>query len=169
MAFTQADFPSFDHLIAEYCEPNDRERNKHTCPVCGGSNLSVASSGKWNCFSDESAKHRQEICKWLNGVYWEDEKRFRSPRNPVQRDRRWNQRQYQSMIRARQLEARMDELDYLLWNSVDESFDLTPELYWKEFIEFLIEGGFDILKGVESAEKFTLLNCPPILKECWNG
>lgn len=45
----------------EYLEPST-VKNKYICPCCGGKNLSInLGSGKWNCFNDDSRKHRRAI------------------------------------------------------------------------------------------------------------
>jgi hypothetical protein len=66
-------FPPFAELIEQYCDRNPKERTKFLCPVCNGGNLSVNfKTGKWDCMSEQSAEHRQEICQILNERYKND-------------------------------------------------------------------------------------------------
>jgi hypothetical protein len=52
-------FSILDHLAK--LEPSDHP-GKYICPACGGNDLSVnEKNGAYNCFNDDSAKHRAEI------------------------------------------------------------------------------------------------------------
>jgi hypothetical protein len=52
-------FSILDHLAK--LEPSDHA-GKYICPACGGNDLSVnEKNGAYNCFNDDSAKHRAEI------------------------------------------------------------------------------------------------------------
>jgi hypothetical protein len=52
-------FSILDHLAK--LEPSDHH-GKYICPACGGNDLSVnEGNGAYNCFNDDSAKHRAEI------------------------------------------------------------------------------------------------------------
>jgi putative DNA primase/helicase len=52
-------FSILDHI--EKLEPSDHP-GKYICPACGGNDLSInESNGAYNCFNDDSAKHRAEI------------------------------------------------------------------------------------------------------------
>ena len=52
-------FSILDHIAK--LEPSDHH-GKYICPACGGNDLSVnEGNGAYNCFNDDSAKHRAEI------------------------------------------------------------------------------------------------------------
>jgi hypothetical protein len=52
-------FSILDHI--EKLETSDHP-GKYICPACGGNDLSInTSNGAYNCFNDDSAKHRAEI------------------------------------------------------------------------------------------------------------
>ena len=52
-------FSILDHI--EKLEPSDHP-GKYICPACGGNDLSInTNNGAYNCFNDDSAKHRAEI------------------------------------------------------------------------------------------------------------
>ena len=52
-------FSILDHLAK--LEPSDHS-GKFICPACGGNDFSVnEGNGAYNCFNDQSAKHRAEI------------------------------------------------------------------------------------------------------------
>jgi hypothetical protein len=52
-------FSILDHI--EKLEPSDHP-GKYICPACGGNDLSInTSNGAYNCFNDDSPKHRAEI------------------------------------------------------------------------------------------------------------
>jgi hypothetical protein len=52
-------FSILDHI--EKLEPSDHP-GKYICPACGGNDLSInEGNGAYNCFNDDSAKHRAEI------------------------------------------------------------------------------------------------------------
>jgi len=52
-------FSILDHI--EKLEPSDHP-GKYICPACGGNDLSInQGNGAYNCFNDDSAKHRAEI------------------------------------------------------------------------------------------------------------
>jgi archaellum biogenesis ATPase FlaH len=97
-------------------EPNPKEKNKYTCPVCGGNDLSInAITGAYTCFSNlcDSADIRNAIAPLSQGSY-------RSPSKAKPKTLRQTARDKARSVQldSARVEAQVDELLLLMAEGV---------------------------------------------------
>lgn len=142
---------SFDireHL--DKLEINPKDKTKFFCPACGGHNLSVnGTTGAYNCFNDDSEKHRAEIRENISPS------ELKRPR-PKPGNRSWTYPTIsgEPVTRIYRTDREAGDKEVKRINLAPELLDQVIPLYWEECLTQLDkEGGHVFLvEGEDTAD-----------------
>lgn len=112
-------------VISQYLDfltVSEKDKSKYVCPVCEGHNFSIKKDGIiWNCFSDTSKQHRNEVAyklRKLNGEFKEKKSdAFNDPLQVNKPDKSRKNQASKQTTETKKLTSNVDALDYIkeLW------------------------------------------------------